>query len=632
MPKDLMTIRPAKPAHHRLLWVQVVGGFLDGLRMEFVPGLNCVIGGRGAGKTTVLELLRYALDDLPDDKDARKRIESLVMKNLEFGRIEVGIATKENMTYIVSRSPGEDAVVLTEQRESTDLTLRSGTLFKADVFSQNEVESIADRSDSQLALIDSFAQGEISHLTAEIRQTVNLLRGNAGAITPLISKIATLQEELKELGVIDSQVKGLSAVTGADAQVLNEQHAAKSLRDREKRAVDGLPTMLKEYGQLLNEQIGRLVQGAHHAMSKDMLAGPNHAVFQEIMRDMEVSGQQVDALLRQAMEVLRPLWIRLDAQTKHLTKAHGDQEMAFRALIEKQQAAMGDATKRAALEKRRNDLLVKKQDLEATQAQVDALQRARITLLMQMADLRLARFNRRQQLAERITAGIDGDIRVSVKQDGNPSEYRTKLDELLYRSKVQETSKTAIVESLFPAQLVQIIRDKAVDTLVDKSGISGPTAEKVVSVLMASDQLPALETVELIDEPCIELRDVDQWKDSRDLSTGQKCTAILPILLMESEKPLIIDQPEDNLDNRYVSDKVVKTIRAVKDRRQLIFVTHNPNIPVLGDAGRIFVMDSTGKAGRLAKSGTVDECKHQILELLEGGKKAFKIRSERYGA
>lgn len=626
-----MTPRSPKLSHHRLLWLHVVGGFLDGLKLEFVPGLNCVIGGRGAGKTTVLELLRFALDDLPDDPEAHERIESLVTKNLEFGRVEVGITTKENMTYIVSRSPGEDPVVLTEQRTSTELTLRSGTLFKADIFSQNEVESIADRSDSQLALIDSFAQGEINQLTAEIRQAVSDVKGNAATIAPLISKIAAFQDEMKELGVVDSQLKGLAAVTGADAQVLNEQHAAKSLRDREKRAVDGLPKTLKDYGQLLNEQIGRLVQGANLAVSKDMLAGPNQAVFQEIMRDMEESGRQVDAHLRQAMDVLRPLWTRLDAHTKHLTKAHGDQEMAFRAVIEKQQAAMGDATKRAALEKRRNDLLVKKQELEATQAQVEALQATRANLLKLMADLRLTRFNHRQKIAERITTGIHGDIRVSVKQDGNPSEYRRKLDELLYRSKIQETSKAAIVESLFPAQLVKIIRDKAVDTLVDKSGISAATADKVISVLMASDQLGSLETVELLDEPCIELRDGEQWKDSRDLSTGQKCTAILPILLMESEKPLLIDQPEDNLDNRYVSDKVVKTIREVKERRQLIFVTHNPNIPVLGDAGRIFVLDSTGKAGRLSKSGTVDECKTEILELLEGGKKAFKTRSERYG-
>ena len=62
------------PAHHLIQWISVVGGFLDGLRLEFGPGLNCVIGGRGTGKTTVLELIRFALDALPDDPDAQKRV------------------------------------------------------------------------------------------------------------------------------------------------------------------------------------------------------------------------------------------------------------------------------------------------------------------------------------------------------------------------------------------------------------------------------------------------------------------------------------------------------------------------------------------------------------------------------
>ncbi len=107
-------------------------------------------------------------------------------------------------------------------------------------------------------------------------------------------------------------------------------------------------------------------------------------------------------------------------------------------------------------------------------------------------------------------------------------------------------------------------------------------------------------------------------------------TAILPILLMESEKPLLIDQPEDNLDNRYVSAKVVSTIAAVKQHRQMIFVTHNPNIPVLGDADRVFVLESDGTSARKANEGSVDHCKDHIVTLLEGGRDAFKRRRARY--
>jgi len=96
-----------------------------------------------------------------------------------------------------------------------------------------------------------------------------------------------------------------------------------------------------------------------------------------------------------------------------------------------------------------------------------------------------------------------------------------------------------------------------------------------------------IEIVELLDLPRIELLDGDAYKDSTMLSTGQKCTTILPILLLESESPLLIDQPEDNLDNRFIYETVVKSVSEMKAKRQLLFVTHNPNIPVLGDAEKV---------------------------------------------
>ena len=139
-----------------------------------------------------------------------------------------------------------------------------------------------------------------------------------------------------------------------------------------------------------------------------------------------------------------------------------------------------------------------------------------------------------------------------------------------------------------------------------------------------------LEAVELFDLPKIELKDGDTYKESLSLSTGQKCTAILPILLLEGENPLLVDQPEDNLDNRFIFEAVVDSIRKVKTKRQLIFVMHNPNIPVLGDAERVFVLDSNGKKSSKANEGTVDHCKRDIVTLLEGGEDAFKARKCRY--
>jgi len=187
-----------------------------------------------------------------------------------------------------------------------------------------------------------------------------------------------------------------------------------------------------------------------------------------------------------------------------------------------------------------------------------------------------------------------------------------------------------VVVGISPEELGDIVRQNKVDSLVQLADINQSQAEKVIKTLNTSESLLMLEAVELVDLPSIELRDGEEYKNSLSLSTGQKCTSILPILLLESENPLLIDQPEDNLDNRFIFETVVDGIKRVKKHRQMIFITHNPNIPVLGEAASVFVLASNGVQSRIHKSGTVDDCKNEIIDLLEGGKEAFQRRRDRY--
>jgi ABC-type bacteriocin/lantibiotic exporter with double-glycine peptidase domain len=101
-------------------------------------------------------------------------------------------------------------------------------------------------------------------------------------------------------------------------------------------------------------------------------------------------------------------------------------------------------------------------------------------------------------------------------------------------------------------------------------------------------------------------------------------------LLARTDNPLIIDQPEDNLDNHFIYETVVNSIQRLKGKRQMIFITHNANIPVLANADLVIVMNSDGKIGYVEKSGSVDECRNEIVDLLEGGREAFELRRERY--
>ncbi len=129
------------------------------------------------------------------------------------------------------------------------------------------------------------------------------------------------------------------------------------------------------------------------------------------------------------------------------------------------------------------------------------------------------------------------------------------------------------------------------------------------------------------------------WQTLDQLSTGQKATAVLLLLLLESNAPLVVDQPEDDLDNRFITDGVVPTMREEKGRRQFVLSTHNANIPVLGDAELILGLAASGEGregnAKIAAEhmGSIDEKSVRMLveEILEGGRTAFEMRRLKYG-
>ena len=574
------------------------------------------------------------MDALPAadlDPAGRRRIESLVEENLTGGRVEMTLETREGMTYTVTRSWGEAPIVLTEDGKATEITLKGGTLFRADIYSQNEVESIADRSAFQLNLLDAFEMERINATNGRIAQLLHDLAGNAGAIQPLQAKIASLNEELSALPSLNDKLKTFATAGGGNGDVINQAHALKSLRDREKRAVEGIGQFLSEYGTHLEGFEGQIGSKVATLFCRDVGTGPNEQIMAQVKLAVLDCGRDVDAAITQARRRIEQATEDLFETDANLTVRQNDQEMAFRHLIEQHQAAQGQAAERSRLEKARNELLAKQRNRDELVTQLDALQTKRREMLRQLSTLRDQRFNVRRGVAEMITGALHDTVRVSVVQYGNPEAYQELLLEVLRNAKVKPgLVAPKLVQAFWPTRLVEVVRLGDAKTLMAKAQLNDEQARKVMEALVHSPVLFDLETVELADLPRIELNDNGEYKESKALSTGQKCTTILPILLLDSDRPLLIDQPEDNLDNRFEFECIVGSIHQVKAKRQLIFVTHNPNIPVLGDAERVLVLDSNGSSARLARCGGVDECKDDIVTLLEGGEEAFRQRLSRY--
>jgi len=620
---------------HRIKRLEVTGGFLIGLNLEFSAGLNCLIGPRGTGKSSVLELLRYALDVMPgrEGDPLRRRVQSIIDSNLNGGRVEVTIETKDGLTYIVSRASGEDPVLLDPDHKPLPVDFTASQLFGADIYSQNQIESIAETPHYQLDLIDGFDEEKLRDIRDRIAGTMRELRTNATHVQPLLGEKEALDAALAQLDAIREKLKGYASMDGQDAQAINRAHLLKALRDRESKAVNHATTTLHEQSDCIRELIGRVESKALGFFTEEMLTGPNGKVLSDRVAKLRTAIRASEEALKRAASLLEDEGGELASFKSALEQAHIPQELEFRTLIEKQQQNQAQSAERAKIEKQHNDLLFKQRRLGEVVGQIKTLNVRRDELLARLSEERDLRFGVRDAVARRLNERLKPHIKISVAQNADQEEYRKALEANLRGIGIQQNRVAAsISRAISPQELGELIKTNDATTLAKRGGINVQQASSVIKALGTAERLMELQILDMDDLPSIELCDNGIYKSTADVSTGQKCTAILPILMFDSANPLLIDQPEDNLDNCFVYEAIVASVNDAKKSRQLIFVTHNPNIPVLGDATNVVVMQSDGRTGKTKQVGDVDTCRDDIVNLLEGGAEAFSLRSRRYAA
>jgi len=622
-------------AHHKIQAVEVSGGFLDGTRLEFVDGLNCIIGGRGTGKTTVLEFIRYILGLMPDPAEGKPRakaVEGIVRGNLGSGTIRLDVETKHGTRYRAERPWDDSAQILDADGDPVAVSLDRDLVFKADIYSQNEIEEIATNPRFQLSLIDKFEEEAVREASAEIQKLKRAIEQSAVDLRLLDRNIREIEDVVPEIDIVGKRLKEMQVVEGPEADLINTAHTHKALRTRESEAVRELQAVVGEVADDFERFAARVAEECQNALGEGFAESPNAAIFEEVSALVsEFVGVFRDAVPKiqgrcnKASEGLEDLSGRLQDE-------HARQEQQYREIIARSAQEQERATERAKLQQRHFELSKARSELDALKQKRKTLEGEHRRMTSELSDLRDRRFALRKAVAERLTAALAPTIRVSITQAGDRSSYEDLLKEALKGSGTRYNHLVSrIVDSLSPEELSPIIRRGNAERLSERAGIGEDQAVRIVSHIQDSDYAFKLETVELGDEPFIELKDGADYKNSADLSTGQRCTVILPILLLESERPLLIDQPEDNLDNAFVYDTIVKSLRDAKGGRQLIFVTHNPNIPVLGEAERVFVFSSDGRRGTVTHVGTVDDVKAAVEHLLEGGAEAFLLRMRKYG-
>ena len=614
--------------------IEITGGFLPGLNVSLPRGLTCIIGARGSGKSTLAEAIRFAICGT---SSAPKHCVDLIQANLAGGAIVTITALAEGSSrYTIRRGLKQQAVLLTSDgRTINTVDLDRGTFLPLDAYSSPEIEAIADEALGQTRrnLLDELRSEQMRAIHLSLADSARALDANADRVRTAQRTIQDLTEQIEELGDVRARLSALAPSDrepSADFVRLSRQQ---QLNQREITKLDSASRNLETLGETLNE-LGKNAQlafkvrlGEEPSANAELLRGYDDLLAGSL-KAVEKNISSISGRIREARDVV--------AQARQsIAQAHTRHANELARLTALNQAASEHAQMRATLEQQ----VAKLQGLEEQRLELNAELKA---LLERRKSLKTNHILMRDQIStirEEVAAALQHEagerVRIRIMRNADHLAYQQMLVDGLRGARVRNHEEiiTTLLQ-LRPEQLAQLIQSSDFDSFEEVTSFGGERSRKILDSFRESVDPLALEVIAIEDRIGIEL-DVSSagqpnFKDASDLSRGQKCTALLPILLARRDSPLIIDQPEDNLDNHFIFETVVNAVQQLKRRCQMIFITHNANIPVLAEADLVLVMNSDGRVGVVEKSGTVDECREQIIDLLEGGREAFRLRSKRY--
>ena len=614
--------------------IEISGGFLPGLSVNLPRGLTCIIGARGSGKSTLAEAIRFAVCGT---SGAPKHCVDLIQANLAGGAMVTITALAEGSSrYTIKRGLKQQPVLLTSDgRAINTVDLDRGTFLPLDAYSSPEIEAIADEvlGQTRRNLLDELRSEQMRTIHLSLADSARALDANADRIRTAQRTIQDLTEQIEELGDVRARLSALAPSDREPTADFVRLSRQQQLDQREVNKLDTANRNLETLGETLeqlrtNAQLAFRVRFAEKPSANAELLGRYDDLLAVSLKAVEKNISSISGRIREAQDIV--------AQARQsIAQAHTGHANELAKLTALNQAASEHAQMRATLEQQ----VAKLQGLEEQRLELNAELK---TLLERRKSLKANHILMRDQIStmrEEVASDLQREagerVRIRIMRNADHLAYQQVLVDGLRGARVRNHEEiiTTLLQ-LRPEQLAQLIQSNDLDSFEELTAFGGERSRKILDAFRESVDPLALEVIAIEDRIDIEL-DVSSggkpnFKDASDLSRGQKCTALLPILLARRDSPLVIDQPEDNLDNHFIFETVVNAVQQLKRRRQMIFITHNANIPVLAEADLVLVMNSDGRVGVVEKSGTVDECREQIIDLLEGGREAFELRSKRY--
>ena len=642
--------------------------FLGPVNLELNPQYSALIGGRGTGKSTILEYLRWALCDQPpaasdeDTPNYQARRARLIEKTLKPLGATVQVAFVVNgVPHTVRRHSADGSLLIKvasdEMRPCTEGEIRS--LLPIQAYSQKQLSNVSVLTEELLRFVAAPIRRPLREIEAEADSVAGRLRQSYAVRRRRQDLAHSLkQREIEEKSLAEQAEalrKALTGLSPKDRELLDQgqkydgaativegwEDGARALLD----AVNDVQTRIDSYAQSIE---------APPDLQKDLLQAA-HDEYALLLNDAN-SSLKVIAYRAESLLAKRTSEESTNAWRKWAEKLAIFKEL-YTAAVQRSSAhsekmkQLGQVEDQLAKKRRETSRVIDElKGLEAAEAAYQAERTRWIALLTARDDL----FESQCALVTKLSGGT---LRARVERFSDPSEFLAKLRQALSGSRMQAGKFEKLTEYLagdtaagerWSALLADLERLSEIDAeaegteqkpptpALSAAGMGGADIDRIIRSLNGDDWLN-MSLTPIKSKPVFEFRAREnEYIPFNNASAGQQATALLKTLLNDAGPPLIIDQPEEDLDNPVMLE-IVAQVWEAKQKRQVIFASHNANLVVNGDAELVVWCDhrtaGDQSGGTIAGQGAIDvpEVRDAIKRIMEGGEAAFTLRQAKYG-
>jgi len=603
-------IKTAKPIINNsyIKSISFEGGLLDGIEINLSSELNNFIGIRGSGKSSILEILRYtlgiSLSRQAVDKNYKNELIEYILKS--GGKVKLIIINEHGKEYLIEKIYGQKEDIF---ENGTRIDASISAVFKQPVYFGQKDLSNKD-IDFEADLVNKLIGSRLS----DIRLKITAKEMEIKEIIEKYKKLDNL-EELKKETVI--KLKDAEH----NLRLFEEKGVAEKLRrqsqfDSDISKLEKTGTTTKEF---LNDLNSLIENYKPFFQQSGFISEINKEIFEEVTIIFKQIGAEFETLIKSTEKTkelednFENIIDRLKSKKEELKDEFGKikREINIPNLNPEEFLNLNRIIETSKLKLKEIDNSENKR-----QGHLDVLSNK----ISELNNLWHEEYKIMEKEVSRINE-FEKQLTIVVVYKGRRDKFLDKQQQIFKGSGITETNYNKIQEKY--KDFIEIYRDiGTLNNILNLNHLSEYNKK-------FSENLAELLTYQVENKFIIKYND----KLLKEHSLGQRATALILFLLAQKETDiLIIDQPEDDLDNQTIYKDVIKEIKSLKGDMQFIFATHNANIPVLGDSEKIFACVCLENKIDV-QDGTIDnrEIQKAIVSIMEGGEEAFNRRKDIYG-